>query len=93
MVLLFVFAGLAMVALAHTAPFPFLLEFLDPDRSVWHVPDDDRPPAVYLTFDDGPNPDVTPALLDTLAAEAAPASPPAPAADPIKGHIKSLLSR
>lgn len=26
------------------------------------------PPAVYLTFDDGPNPQVTPAVLDTLAA-------------------------
>jgi chitooligosaccharide deacetylase len=74
MVLLVVFAGLAMVALAHTAPFPFLLEFLNPDRSVWHVPDDDGPPAVYLTFDDGPNPDVTPALLDTLAAERATAT-------------------
>jgi peptidoglycan/xylan/chitin deacetylase (PgdA/CDA1 family) len=24
------------------------------------------PPTVYLTFDDGPNPDATPALLDTL---------------------------
>lgn len=74
MVLLFVFAGLVMVALAHTAPFPFLLEFLGPDRSVWHVPSHHGPPAVYLTFDDGPNPDVTPALLDTLAAEAATAT-------------------
>jgi peptidoglycan/xylan/chitin deacetylase (PgdA/CDA1 family) len=28
-----------------------------------------RPPTIYLTFDDGPNPSATPALLDVLAAE------------------------
>jgi chitooligosaccharide deacetylase len=27
----------------------------------------DAPPTIYLTFDDGPNPTATPALLDTLA--------------------------
>ena len=30
-----------------------------------------RPPAVYLTFDDGPNPAATPALLDVLQREGA----------------------
>lgn len=74
MILVFVIAGVVAAALAHTAPFPFLLEFLDPERSVWHAPTPGGPPTVYLTFDDGPNPVVTPALLDALAAGRAPAT-------------------
>jgi peptidoglycan/xylan/chitin deacetylase (PgdA/CDA1 family) len=61
-----VFVWLAIigaVVLAHTAPFPFLLDVTD--RTVWRMPAAD-PPTIYLTFDDGPNPDATPALLDTL---------------------------
>jgi peptidoglycan-N-acetylglucosamine deacetylase len=54
--------------LAHTAPFQFLLDWLQPSRSVWRMPPRD-PPTVYLTFDDGPNPTATPALLDLLARE------------------------
>jgi peptidoglycan/xylan/chitin deacetylase (PgdA/CDA1 family) len=54
--------------LAHVAPFAFLLDWLRPSRSVWQMPPRD-PPAVYLTFDDGPNPSATPALLDVLAKE------------------------
>jgi peptidoglycan-N-acetylglucosamine deacetylase len=55
-------------ALAHTAPFPFLLEAFRPSRSIWHIaPRPGTPPTLYLTFDDGPNPDWTPALLDALA--------------------------
>jgi peptidoglycan-N-acetylglucosamine deacetylase len=54
--------------LAHTAPFPFLLDWLHSSRSVWRMPPRD-PPTVYLTFDDGPNPAATPALLDLLARE------------------------
>jgi peptidoglycan/xylan/chitin deacetylase (PgdA/CDA1 family) len=54
--------------LAHTAPFPFLLDWLYASRSVWRMPPRD-PPTVYLTFDDGPNPAATPALLDLLARE------------------------
>jgi peptidoglycan-N-acetylglucosamine deacetylase len=58
----------AAAALAHTAPFPFLLEAFRPSRSLWHVASKpDTPPTLYLTFDDGPNPDWTPALLDALA--------------------------
>ena len=57
-------AVIGVVVLAHTAPFPFLLDVTD--RTVWRMPDAD-PPAVYLTFDDGPNPTATPDLLDTLA--------------------------
>jgi peptidoglycan/xylan/chitin deacetylase (PgdA/CDA1 family) len=54
-------------AAAHMVPFPFLLEAFRPSRSLWHV---DRPrgapPAVYFTFDDGPNALWTPVLLDAL---------------------------
>ena len=58
--------GFGLVALAHTAPAPFLLDGLAGSRSVWHMPPTD-PPAVYLTYDDGPNPTTTPDLLDVLA--------------------------
>jgi peptidoglycan-N-acetylglucosamine deacetylase len=56
--------------LAHTAPFQFILDWLRPSRSVWRMAPRD-PPTVYLTFDDGPNPTATPALLDLLAKERA----------------------
>jgi peptidoglycan/xylan/chitin deacetylase (PgdA/CDA1 family) len=60
-------AAAAIVGLAHTAPFPFLLEAFKPSKSVWHMPAaPGGPPAIYLTFDDGPNPDWTPPLLDAL---------------------------
>lgn len=60
-----VIVGLAV--LSHTAPAPFLFEAFRPSRSVWRIePSRGAPPAVYLTFDDGPNPDWTPALLDAL---------------------------
>ena len=67
-------SGFAALVLAHTAPFPFLLEFLGPERSVWHMPAADGPPTIYLTYDDGPNPAATPALLDVLAVEGASAT-------------------
>ena len=65
---MWVFLALAaLLALAHTAPFPFLLEAFHPSRSVWHIERAaSEPPAVFLTFDDGPNPDWTPVLLDAL---------------------------
>lgn len=66
---LIVGVALGVVALAHTAPFPFLLEWIGPGRSVWHLPRSDGAPTIYLTYDDGPNPDATPALLDVLARE------------------------
>ena len=66
--MVWVFAVVAgLITLAHTAPAPFLLEAFNPSRSVWHVdhaPGD--PPAIYLTFDDGPNATWTPPLLDAL---------------------------
>ena len=60
------FVGLAVVALAHVAPFPFLLERLAPKQGLWRMPAGAGPPSVYLTYDDGPNPDATPDLLDVL---------------------------
>ena len=60
-----VIAGLAV--LSHTAPAPFLFEAFRPSQSIWRI---EQPrgaaPTIYLTFDDGPNPDWTPALLDAL---------------------------
>ena len=58
----------AVVALAHIAPFPFVLDGLHAGRVTWRMPHRDGPPTVYLTFDDGPNPAATPQLLDVLAA-------------------------
>lgn len=61
--------GFVLVTLMHTAPAPFLLEYMGPGRSIWQGPLGGDAPAVYLTYDDGPNPDATPALLDVLARE------------------------
>lgn len=69
MILLFVAIGAGIVFLAHTAPFPFVLDRLASDRALWRAPARTGPPAVYLTFDDGPNPIATPDLLDVLAGE------------------------
>lgn len=69
--------GIGVVFLAHTAPFPFLLEAFAPSKSIWRVPDAagrKGPARVYLTFDDGPNPAATPALLDVLRESGAPAT-------------------
>ena len=71
MVLVFAAIGAGLVALAHTAPFAFLIEALQRDESAWHVPVDAAAPTVYLTYDDGPNPTATPELLDVLAREQA----------------------
>jgi peptidoglycan-N-acetylglucosamine deacetylase len=64
---IFVAAVVAVIALAHTAPFPFLLEAFKPSQSVWRVKQEAGSlPTVYLTFDDGPNVMWTPAVLDAL---------------------------
>jgi peptidoglycan/xylan/chitin deacetylase (PgdA/CDA1 family) len=65
-----VLIGVGIVALAHTAPVPFVLDAMAGDRAVWHMPRG-APPTVYLTYDDGPNPATTPDLLDVLARESA----------------------
>ena len=65
-VILALFIGAAAV-LSHTFPGPFLFEAFRPAHSVWRVTQPDgAPPALYLTFDDGPNPAWTPAVLDAL---------------------------
>ena len=61
--MLWILALAGLVALAHTAPFPFVLDATEP--TVWRMPAAD-PPTIYLTFDDGPNPTATPQLLDVL---------------------------
>ena len=61
---MFWLAAAALAVLAHTAPFPFLLDVTD--DTVWRMPQT-APPTIYLTFDDGPNPTATPHLLDVLA--------------------------
>jgi peptidoglycan/xylan/chitin deacetylase (PgdA/CDA1 family) len=68
--LLFLVLGIGIIVLAHTAPFPFLLEAFRPRDAVWHMPRDGRAPTIYLTYDDGPNPVATPALLDVLPGSA-----------------------
>ena len=69
MIVIIVLAIVGAAALSHTAPFPFLLEAFRPSKSLWRVPPQTgAPPTIYLTFDDGPNPDWTPALLDALRA-------------------------
>jgi chitooligosaccharide deacetylase len=71
--LLFMLVGVAIIALAHTAPAPFLLDALAGSRAAWHMPRED-PPTIYLTYDDGPNPSTTPDLLDVLKREGASAT-------------------
>lgn len=43
---------------------PYLLRKLGGKNITWAMPDDGR--TIYLTFDDGPNPDTTPVILHTL---------------------------
>ena len=65
---IFIAIGAGVLALAHTAPVPFLFDAFAGRRAIWHMPRTD-PPTIYLTFDDGPNPTTTPDLLDVLARE------------------------
>lgn len=63
--------GFGAIGLAHVLPFPFLLDWLHRDVALWQVPQAEGERSVYLTFDDGPNPAATPALLDVLRREGA----------------------
>ena len=64
-VLAILIGGVAIIS--HIAPGPFLFEAFRPERSIWRVArQSGAPPTLYLTFDDGPNPAWTPALLDAL---------------------------
>jgi peptidoglycan/xylan/chitin deacetylase (PgdA/CDA1 family) len=62
--LIAVVAG-AVLVLMHLAPFPFVLDWVSRGVSIWRMPDHGER-LVYLTFDDGPNPEATPLLLDVL---------------------------
>ena len=45
---------------------PWIYRWLFPG-SIWRIPAaEGKPKSVYLTFDDGPNPEMTPWILDTL---------------------------
>jgi peptidoglycan/xylan/chitin deacetylase (PgdA/CDA1 family) len=69
-VLALILIAVGAVVLAHTAPFPFLLEAFAPSRSIWRMSEKAGAagqPLIYLTYDDGPNPRATPQLLDVLA--------------------------
>lgn len=66
MVIVLALALLAGAA-AHIVPFPFLLEAFRPSGSLWRVTErPGTPPTIYFTFDDGPNAQWTPPLLDAL---------------------------
>ncbi len=55
------------IAAAHMVPFPFLFEAFRPSGSLWRVKRaTGTPPTLYFTFDDGPNAQWTPPLLDAL---------------------------
>jgi chitooligosaccharide deacetylase len=69
MILIVAALGLTALVLTHTAPAPFLLEAFRPGASIWHMPPTPAAPTVYLTYDDGPNPEATPQLLDVLRGE------------------------
>jgi peptidoglycan-N-acetylglucosamine deacetylase len=58
-----------VATLSHLAPFPFLFDALTGKATVWRMPTTPGAKDIYLTFDDGPNPAATPALLDLLKAK------------------------
>lgn len=69
MPLLLFLCGAAAVVLSHLAPFPMLIDWAAGPRSTWRMPHTAGERVVYLTYDDGPNPTATPALLDLLERE------------------------
>ena len=71
---LLIVAGFGLLSLAHIAPFPFVLDAVAPAPALWRMPPNEATPAIYLTFDDGPNPTATPELLDVLARHGASAT-------------------
>jgi peptidoglycan/xylan/chitin deacetylase (PgdA/CDA1 family) len=65
MVLVVILIAAGVTTFSHVAPFRFLLDVVNDDVAVWRMPHSGRK-TIYLTFDDGPNPQVTPPLLDLL---------------------------
>ena len=74
MLFLLMAAAVGVFALAHAAPFPFLLDKMGPAPSIWSMPAAPGTRVVYLTFDDGPNTAWTPKVLDVLESERAKAT-------------------
>ena len=60
--------AVVIAVLTHTGPAPGLFDAAARSRAIWHMPGT-TPPTVYLTYDDGPNANTTPMLLDVLARE------------------------
>jgi peptidoglycan/xylan/chitin deacetylase (PgdA/CDA1 family) len=65
MVLIVILIAAGVTTFSHAAPFPFLLDLANDEVSIWRIPHCGQK-TIYLTFDDGPNPKVTPPLLDLL---------------------------
>lgn len=74
MVVGIVVVAVCIAVLTHTAPFAFVFDAVAGKLSVWRVPQSHGHKMVYLTFDDGPNPTITPKLLDLLKEEKVPAT-------------------
>ena len=74
MIVIIVLIAAGVAALSHIAPFPFVLDAANRDRSVWRLPSAVGAKTIYLTFDDGPNPTATPELLDLLKEKGVPAT-------------------
>jgi peptidoglycan-N-acetylglucosamine deacetylase len=67
MIVAVVLVAVGVSVLAHVAPFPFLLDGIHGRSTIWRMPAaTGAGKTIYLTFDDGPNPTATPALLDLL---------------------------
>jgi peptidoglycan/xylan/chitin deacetylase (PgdA/CDA1 family) len=69
MFLIFALVAAGVLVLSHVAPFPAAIDRAAGARAMWQVAPRADGPHVYLTFDDGPNPAATPALLDLLDRE------------------------
>jgi len=65
MVLVVILIAAGVTTLSLVAPFGFLLDLANDDVAVWRLPHSGHK-TIYLSFDDGPNPEVTPPLLDLL---------------------------
>jgi peptidoglycan-N-acetylglucosamine deacetylase len=65
MILVVILVAASVVTFSHVAPFRFLLDLAYADVAVWRIQRSGEK-TIYLTFDDGPNPEVTPRLLDQL---------------------------
>ena len=67
MIVAVVLVTVGVSVLAHVAPFPFLLDGIHRRSTIWRMPAATGVgKTIYLTFDDGPNPAATPALLVVL---------------------------